>query len=59
MQTSISDPQFVHPAMGSLGDFPEGPEAKTPRSYCREPDSVPGQGTEIPQQSLKATATEP
>ena len=45
--------------MGSLGDFPEGPEAKTPRSYCREPDSVPGQGTEIPQQSLKATATEP
>ena len=43
-QTSISDSQFVHPTMGSLGDFPEGPEAKTPRSYCGGPRFNPWSG---------------
>ena len=28
-----------------LGDFPDGPVAKSSRSPCRGPGSMPGQGT--------------
>ena len=30
-------------------EFPGGPVVRTQRFYCQSPDSIPGQGTNIPQ----------
>ena len=43
----LSNLKFAHKVC--LGKFPDGILFRIPGFHCRGPDSIPGQGTEIPQ----------